>query len=249
MRAWPGGVAVRSGDRAVGCRDPAARPEAGGGQRISAPRCARPSGRSCPGSDALSARRAERGFAGGSGSRPMELRSTGRSLRPPPPLLLLLLLQVAGPAGTLAETLLDASRAMGASSSPPSPASVVAPGTTPFEESRLPVFTLDYPHVQIPFEITLWILLASLAKIGERAGPSSWGEGDRVGKLGWASESKGTRGGAFSGFDSEVDIGLEIAPDYEPIQTQGRLPQTPSGTALCQSRDLFTEGGGQWAEV
>ncbi|XP_047600678.1 sodium/hydrogen exchanger 2 isoform X3 [Lutra lutra] len=97
----------------------------------------------------------------------MELTSTGRSLRPPPPpLLLLLLLQVAGPAGTLAETLLDASRAMGASSSPPSPASVVAPGTTPFEESRLPVFTLDYPHVQIPFEITLWILLASLAKIG-----------------------------------------------------------------------------------
>ncbi|XP_029460694.1 sodium/hydrogen exchanger 2-like [Rhinatrema bivittatum] len=34
------------------------------------------------------------------------------------------------------------------------------------EESRLPVFTLDYPHVQVPFEITLWILLASLAKIG-----------------------------------------------------------------------------------
>ncbi|XP_063314586.1 sodium/hydrogen exchanger 2-like [Pelobates fuscus] len=34
------------------------------------------------------------------------------------------------------------------------------------KESRLPVFTLDYPHVQIPFEITLWILLASLAKIG-----------------------------------------------------------------------------------
>ena len=34
-----------------------------------------------------------------------------------------------------------------------------------FEESRLPVFNLDYPHVQIPFEITLWILLASLAKM------------------------------------------------------------------------------------
>ncbi|KAM4795038.1 sodium/hydrogen exchanger 2-like isoform 2-T2 [Rhinophrynus dorsalis] len=33
-------------------------------------------------------------------------------------------------------------------------------------ETRLSVFTLDYPHVQIPFEITLWILLASLAKIG-----------------------------------------------------------------------------------
>lgn len=81
-------------------------------------------------------------------------------------LLLLLSLQVAVPAGALAETLLDAPGARGASSNPPSPASVVAPGTTPFEESRLPVFTLDYPHVQIPFEITLWILLASLAKIG-----------------------------------------------------------------------------------
>ncbi|KAM6093588.1 sodium/hydrogen exchanger 2 [Chlamydotis macqueenii] len=45
--------------------------------------------------------------------------------------------------------------------SPPSPGT----GTT-FEETRLHVFTLDYPHVQIPFEITLWILLASLAKIG-----------------------------------------------------------------------------------
>ncbi|KAF6106327.1 solute carrier family 9 member A2 [Phyllostomus discolor] len=98
----------------------------------------------------------------------MEQAGTRRSLRLLRPLLLLLLLllQVAGPAGTLAETLLEAPRAMGTSSSPPSPASVVAPGTTPFEESRLPVFTLDYPHVQIPFEITLWILLASLAKIG-----------------------------------------------------------------------------------
>lgn len=41
------------------------------------------------------------------------------------------------------------------------------PAETPFEETRLHVFTLDYPHVQIPFEITLWILLASLAKIGK----------------------------------------------------------------------------------
>ncbi|NP_001272864.1 sodium/hydrogen exchanger 2 precursor [Gallus gallus] len=41
-----------------------------------------------------------------------------------------------------------------------------SPSGTAFEETRLHVFTLDYPHVQIPFEITLWILLASLAKIG-----------------------------------------------------------------------------------
>ena len=110
----------------------------------------------------------------------MEPAGTRRSRRAPSLLLLLLpplLLQVAGPAGALAEPLLHAPQPPGTSSSPPSPASVVAPGTTPFEESRLPVFTLDYPHVQIPFEITLWILLASLAKIGERAGPAGWSWG------------------------------------------------------------------------
>ncbi|XP_075429006.1 sodium/hydrogen exchanger 2-like isoform X2 [Ascaphus truei] len=32
--------------------------------------------------------------------------------------------------------------------------------------SRLKVFSMDYHHVRIPFEITLWIMLASLAKIG-----------------------------------------------------------------------------------
>lgn len=51
----------------------------------------------------------------------------------------------------------------------PSPraSTLQGPAETPFEETRLHVFTLDYPHVQIPFEITLWILLASLAKIGK----------------------------------------------------------------------------------
>ncbi|CAJ1079654.1 sodium/hydrogen exchanger 2 isoform X1 [Xyrichtys novacula] len=33
-------------------------------------------------------------------------------------------------------------------------------------KDNLPVFTMDYPRIQIPFEITLWILLASFAKIG-----------------------------------------------------------------------------------
>ena len=158
----------------------------------------------------------------------MEPAGAGRSLRAPPPppplLLLLLLLQVAGPAGTVAETLLDASRAMGSSSSPPSPASVVAPGTTPFEESRLPVFTLDYPHVQIPFEITLWILLASLAKIGERAGPASWGGGDRKGTPRWVG----------------VRVG-ELASGWWPPPCgsgQGRQSSfcstgTPGGTLSC----------------
>ncbi|XP_077163781.1 sodium/hydrogen exchanger 2-like [Paroedura picta] len=32
--------------------------------------------------------------------------------------------------------------------------------------AHAPFFSLDYQHVQVPFEITLWIMLASLAKIG-----------------------------------------------------------------------------------
>ena len=34
------------------------------------------------------------------------------------------------------------------------------------ERANLPMFTMDYPRIQIPFEITLWVLLASFAKIG-----------------------------------------------------------------------------------
>ncbi|KAM4558700.1 sodium/hydrogen exchanger 2 isoform 1-T1 [Odontesthes bonariensis] len=34
------------------------------------------------------------------------------------------------------------------------------------EKASLPVFTMDYARIQIPFEITLWMLLASFAKIG-----------------------------------------------------------------------------------
>ncbi|XP_061780061.1 sodium/hydrogen exchanger 2-like [Nerophis lumbriciformis] len=34
------------------------------------------------------------------------------------------------------------------------------------ERARLPVFTMDYPRVQVPIEFTLWVLLASFAKIG-----------------------------------------------------------------------------------
>nr|XP_036875805.1 sodium/hydrogen exchanger 4 isoform X3 [Manis javanica] len=33
-------------------------------------------------------------------------------------------------------------------------------------DEKIPVFALDYDYVQIPYEVTLWILLASLAKIG-----------------------------------------------------------------------------------
>uniref|UniRef100_A0A667XIA4 Sodium/hydrogen exchanger n=1 Tax=Myripristis murdjan TaxID=586833 RepID=A0A667XIA4_9TELE len=34
------------------------------------------------------------------------------------------------------------------------------------EKANLPVFTMDYPRIQVPFEFTLWVLLASFAKIG-----------------------------------------------------------------------------------
>uniref|UniRef100_A0A3Q1G3Y4 Sodium/hydrogen exchanger n=1 Tax=Acanthochromis polyacanthus TaxID=80966 RepID=A0A3Q1G3Y4_9TELE len=34
------------------------------------------------------------------------------------------------------------------------------------QRANLPVFTMDYPRIQVPFEFTLWVLLASFAKIG-----------------------------------------------------------------------------------
>ncbi|KAK3542842.1 hypothetical protein QTP70_004652 [Hemibagrus guttatus] len=34
------------------------------------------------------------------------------------------------------------------------------------EKTTLPMFVVNYPRIQIPFEITLWVLLASFAKIG-----------------------------------------------------------------------------------
>ncbi|CAN9498437.1 unnamed protein product [Ophioblennius macclurei] len=34
------------------------------------------------------------------------------------------------------------------------------------ERASLPVFTMDYPRIQVPFEFTLWVLLASFAKMG-----------------------------------------------------------------------------------
>lgn len=36
---------------------------------------------------------------------------------------------------------------------------------------KITVFALDYDYVQVPYEVTLWILLASLAKIGESPHP------------------------------------------------------------------------------
>ncbi|XP_036612454.1 sodium/hydrogen exchanger 4 [Trichosurus vulpecula] len=45
-------------------------------------------------------------------------------------------------------------------------ASAVATTASSEQDERLPVFSLDYDYVQIPYEVTLWILLASLAKIG-----------------------------------------------------------------------------------
>lgn len=39
--------------------------------------------------------------------------------------------------------------------------------TSTSQDERLSVFSLNYYHVQVPFEITLWIVLASLAKVGK----------------------------------------------------------------------------------
>lgn len=42
------------------------------------------------------------------------------------------------------------------------------PQASPVEDrANLPVFTMDYPRIQVPFEFTMWVLLASFAKIGK----------------------------------------------------------------------------------
>ncbi|KAM9766532.1 sodium/hydrogen exchanger 2-like [Menidia menidia] len=52
-------------------------------------------------------------------------------------------------------------------SAKPYPDDINQPQAYPEEENaHLPVFTMDYPRIQIPFEFTLWVLLASFAKIG-----------------------------------------------------------------------------------
>ncbi|XP_069377015.1 sodium/hydrogen exchanger 2-like isoform X2 [Paralichthys olivaceus] len=52
-------------------------------------------------------------------------------------------------------------------SAKPFPDQINEPQAFPEEErANLPVFTMDYPRIQVPFEFTLWILLASFAKIG-----------------------------------------------------------------------------------
>lgn len=58
---------------------------------------------------------------------------------------------------------------LGAASSPnvtkqPSLNNSKAPSVT---KKPFPVLSLDYHHIQTPFEISLWVLLASLMKLGE----------------------------------------------------------------------------------
>lgn len=36
-----------------------------------------------------------------------------------------------------------------------------------YSKKAFPVLSLDYHHIQVPFEISLWVLLASLMKLGE----------------------------------------------------------------------------------
>ncbi|KAJ3584763.1 hypothetical protein NHX12_015258, partial [Muraenolepis orangiensis] len=50
---------------------------------------------------------------------------------------------------------------------PPAPWNPEEPQAFPEpEKANLPMFTMDYGRIQIPFEFTLWVLLASFAKIG-----------------------------------------------------------------------------------
>ena len=60
----------------------------------------------------------------------------------------------------------------------------------PKPRKAFPVLGIDYSHVRIPFEISLWILLACLMKMGR-----GWGLGGRGG------ESGALRGGRPPGRD------------------------------------------------
>lgn len=74
---------------------------------------------------------------------------------------------------------------IGAASSPSTSGGISSPGTdggthghaeTKHNATKkaFPVLSLEYQHVKIPFEISLWVLLASLMKLGEcPAGPCS----------------------------------------------------------------------------
>lgn len=69
----------------------------------------------------------------------------------------------------LLSTLEGSSLAAGYLKLPPSNSSNSDPfdATGSGRDERLHIFTVDYEYVQIPCEVTLWILLACLAKIGE----------------------------------------------------------------------------------
>lgn len=57
------------------------------------------------------------------------------------------------------------------------------------ESSEHAFFSLDYQHVQVPFEITLWIMLASLAKIGKASREGE--ERCLTCSAGWPGDSSG----------------------------------------------------------
>lgn len=40
-------------------------------------------------------------------------------------------------------------------------------GNATFVKKAFPVLSLDYNHIKAPFEVSLWVLLASLMKLGE----------------------------------------------------------------------------------
>lgn len=71
--------------------------------------------------------------------------------------------------------LLDPSSALTSTQNLPSPVDNTSMDSPDMEEAgshttatvALRVFSVDYHHVQAPFEIVLWIMLASLAKLGE----------------------------------------------------------------------------------
>jgi len=77
--------------------------------------------------------------------------------------LVLLLLEVtAGAASSPHVSPQDPSHLGGATA-----AAAAVEGGHNFTKKAFPVLEVDYKHVHLPFEISLWVLLASLMKLGE----------------------------------------------------------------------------------
>ena len=83
----------------------------------------------------------------------------------------------------------------------------------PKPRKAFPVLGIDYSHVRIPFEISLWILLACLMKMGR-----GWGLGGRGGGVGSAAGRETPREGPLW-VHGVGAVSIPAAPPEHPAVT------------------------------